>query len=72
MVPDKSSPRWKELAAGKKALTTNNLGLQMLLKRVASKTADGNGAEIDKAAGELFDFFTKYEKILATEIAALK
>lgn len=72
MVPDKSSPRWKELASGKKALTTDNLGLQMLLKRVLSKTAGGNSAETDKAAGELFEFFTKYEKILGKEVAALK
>lgn len=72
MVPDKSNAHWKELAAGKKALKTDNLGLQMLLKRVSSKTAGGDKAEIDKAAGELFDFFTKYEKILGAEIAALK
>lgn len=71
MVPDKSNARWKELAAGKKTLNTDNLGLQMLLKRIQSKTAGGNSAEIDKAAGELFDFFTKYEKILGKEVAAL-
>ena len=72
MIPDKSNARWKELAAGKKTLSTDNLGLQMLLKRIQSKTADGNSAEIDKGAGELFDFFTKYEKILGKEVATLK
>lgn len=72
MVPEKSSSHWRALASGKKALVTDNLGLQMLLKRLASKTGGGNPAEIEKASGELFEFFTKYERILGKELAALK
>lgn len=71
MIPDKSNAGWRDLATGKKKVVTDNLGLQMLLKRVVSKTA-ANSAETDKAAGELHEFFTKYEKILGKEIAALK
>lgn len=72
MVPENSSPRWKELAAGKRVLRTDNLGLQMMLKRLASRTASGDKAEIEKAGGELYAFFTKYQRTLSDEIAALK
>ena len=72
MLPEKTNACWKNLASGKKPLTTENLGLQMLLKRVLSKASASSAAEIEKGAGELFDFFVKYERILVKEVAALK
>ena len=72
MIPDKSSACWRSLATGGKAIKTEQLGLQMLLKRIHSKlTAASPDAEILAAAEELHAFFIKYEKILGDEIKSL-
>lgn len=72
MILDKSNKKWKDVVMGKTPLPTDNLGLQMFLKRTTSKlTAATPPAEIDKAVGEIHSFFTKYERILQKEIAVI-
>lgn len=72
MILDKSNKKWKDIVMGKTPLPTDNLGLQMFLKRSTSKlTAATPSAEIDKAVDEIHSFFTKYERILQKEIAVI-
>lgn len=72
MIPNPTQPCWQKLASGKTPLKTDNLGLQMLLKRLHGKLgAAPLEADLRQAASELHAFFVKYEKILANEIKAL-
>lgn len=72
MIPNPTQPCWQKLASGKTPLKTDNLGLQMLLKRLQGKLgATPPDGELRSAAAELHAFFVKYEKILANEIKAL-
>lgn len=72
MILEKNHKKWKELVLGKSALQTDNLGLQMFLKRTTSRfNADTPAAEIEKAVAELHDFFIKYQRILQKEIAVI-
>jgi hypothetical protein len=72
VIPNKTNACWRKLATGEKKIQTTQLGLQMLLKRISSKvTPTAPEAEVAAAAGELHDFFVKYEKILSAEISAL-
>lgn len=69
---DKNHKKWKDLVTGKAPLQTDNLGLQMFLKRTTTKlTAQSEPVEIDKAVAELHSFFVKYERILQKEIAII-
>jgi len=69
---DKSNKRWKDLVTGKFPLKTENLGLQMYLKRTTTKlSAQSTPAEIDKAVVEIHGFFLKFERVLQSEIASL-
>lgn len=72
MILDKSNKKWKDIVMGKTALPTDNLGLQMFLKRTTSRlTATTPPVEIEKAVLEIHSFFTKYERILQKEIALI-
>ena len=72
MIPDKSSKCWRNLATGGKKIQTEQLGLQMLLKRIQSKlTATSPDGDIRAGAEELHAFFVKYEKILGNELKSL-
>lgn len=72
MLPDKSHACWRGLALNTKKITTQSLGLQMLLKRMHGKvTAASPDQEIRAGAEELHAFFVKYEKILGNEIKSL-
>jgi hypothetical protein len=72
VILDKNNKKWKEIVIGKFKLQTDNLGLQMFLKRATSKyTADTPAADIEKAVAELHAFFVKYERILQKEIALI-
>ncbi|MBI1754165.1 MAG: hypothetical protein HY014_10805 [Acidobacteria bacterium] len=72
MVPDKSSSCWRQILTGKKALQTQTLALQMLLKRLQRNiTPTTSEADIGIAIGELHAFFTKYQNMLSTEIQSL-
>lgn len=69
---DKSNKKWKDLVTGKLALQTDNLGLQMFLKRTSTKLgSQATPDELDKAVTELHNFFIKYERILQKEIALI-
>lgn len=69
---DKSNKKWKDLVTGKLALQTDNLGLQMFLKRTSTKLATQAAPdELEKAVTELHNFFIKYERILQKEIALI-
>jgi hypothetical protein len=69
---DKSSKRWTDLVTGKIALQTDNLGLQMYLKRTTTKLAtQGTPVELEKAVSEIHSFFLKYERVLQKEIAII-
>lgn len=64
--------KWKDLVTGKLALQTDNLGLQMFLKRTTTKlTMQSTAAELEKAITEMHGFFVKYERILQKEIALI-
>lgn len=72
MIPDKSHKKWKEIVLGKVVLPTDNLGLQMFLKRTTTRfTPASPPVEIDKAVAELHSFFAKYERILQKELALI-
>lgn len=69
---DQSNKKWKDLVTGKISLQTDNLGLQMFLKRTTTKlTAVSTPAELEKAITEIHSFFVKYERILQKEIAII-
>ena len=69
---EKSNKKWKDLVTGKIVLQTDNLGLQMFLKRTSTKlTAQSALVELDKAIMEIHSFFVKYERILQKEIAII-
>lgn len=72
MILDKNHRKWKELVTGKASLPTDNLGLQMFLKRTTSSfKTEAPAAEIEKAVVQIHSFFVKYERILQKEIALL-
>lgn len=72
MILDKSNKKWKEIVMGKTPLPTDNLGLQMFLKRTTSRiTAATPPGEVEKAVLEIHSFFVKYERILQKEIAVI-
>jgi|GEM_PF-1678754 len=66
-LPSKSAPCWQKLATGGlKRLRTTNLGAQMLSQRLEmSKLSPMQKAD------EVYDFFVKWERGLANEIAQL-
>jgi hypothetical protein len=69
---EKSNKKWKDLVTGKILLQTDNLGLQMFLKRTTTKFAiEASPAEVDKAVAEIYSFFLKYERILQKELAII-
>lgn len=69
---DKSNKKWKDLVTGKISLQTDNLGLQMFLKRTTTKlTAQSAPDELEKAVVEMHGFFVKYERILQKELAII-
>lgn len=69
---DKSNKKWKDLVTGRISLQTDNLGLQMFLKRTTTKlTMQSTPAELEKAITEMHSFFVKYERILQKEIAII-
>lgn len=72
MIPDKSHPVWKKVVFGQKPLTSSQLGLQMLLKRISTRiTPASPAADVQAAIEELHNFFTKFERILVDEIKSL-
>jgi hypothetical protein len=69
---DKNSKKWKDIVTGKMELKTDNFGLQMFLKRSVTRfAAPQPPGELEKAIDELYNFFVKYERILAKEIAII-
>ena len=67
---DKNHKKWKDLVTGKLLLQTDNLGLQMFLKRTTTRlTAHSTPSELEAAMTEIHSFFVKYERILQKEIA---
>lgn len=69
---DKGNRKWMDLVTGKIPLQTDNLGLQMFLKRTITKlSTQAAPAELEKAATEMHSFFVKYERILQKEIAII-
>lgn len=69
---DTGNRKWKDLVTGKILLQTDNLGLQMMLKRSSTRlTAQSSATDFEKAIAEVHAFFVKYERILQKEIAIL-
>lgn len=67
-----SSRKWKDLVTGKIQIQTDNLGLQMFLKRTTTKlTANSTPDEIAKSVQDLHSFFVKYERTLQKELAII-
>ena len=66
-VPTPSHPCWQKLAGGSLAkIKTEHLGTQLLAKRMARSTDP-----LPARAAELHAYFTKWERLLANEIAQL-
>lgn len=66
-IPPLNHPCWQRLAAGGLTkLRTQHLGTQLLAKRMERSTDP-----LPARAAELHAFFTKWERILPTEVAQL-
>jgi hypothetical protein len=66
-VPALSHPCWQKLANGSLAnIKTSHLGTQLMAKRMARSTDP-----LPARAAELHAYFTKWERILSTEVAQL-
>lgn len=66
-VPSPNHPCWQKLAnGGFSRLRTQNLSAQLLAKRMEKSTDP-----VPTRAAEIHAFFTKWERILPTEIAQL-
>ena len=66
-IPSPSHPCWSKLAQGQLAqIRTEQLGLQLLKKRM-----EASPLTAAQKATEIHSFFTKWEKILDSEIAQL-
>lgn len=64
-VPPITAPCWRQLAAGGLAkLRTNNLGTQMMAKRLQLSSAS-----VDAKAQEIHAYYAKWERGLSDEIA---
>jgi len=72
LIPEKSSPCWRQLVTGQHTLKTEMLGLQMLLKRMQRRTLGPHTeADVTAAAEEVHAFFVKYQGSLANELSSL-
>ena len=68
----KESRKWRDVVTGKLPLQTDNVGLQMFLKRSTTRFATPRPPEeLEQRVDELFNFFVKYEHILGKEIAII-
>lgn len=66
-VPAPSHPCWQRLAnGGLSRLRTQNLGAQLLAKRLERSTDP-----LPSKAGEIHAFFVKWERVLGGELAQL-
>ncbi|MBV5291636.1 MAG: hypothetical protein JZU58_04735 [Curvibacter lanceolatus] len=66
-IPALNHPCWQKLAAGGLSkIRTQHLGTQLLAKRIERSTDP-----LPARAAELHAFFTKWERILPTEVAQL-
>lgn len=67
MIPASNDGVWLRLArGGLDKIETQQLGLQLLRKRLASSSA----SDAEKAA-EVYTFFDKYTRILGSEVAQI-
>lgn len=68
VLPSSTHPCWQKLASGGLVkLTTQQLGIQLMTKRMERSTS----SPAEKAA-EIYNFFVKWERTLTSEIAQLK
>lgn len=66
-IPHQASPCWLRLASGGLSkMQTQHLGTQMLKKRIELSRAQ----PADKAR-EIFEYFSKWERILSDEISQI-
>ena len=66
-LPNQSHPCWQKLASGSLSkIKTSNLGTQLLAKRL-----ERSPEPVSVRAGEIYAFFSKWERILSNEIAQL-
>jgi len=66
-VPDLNNPCWRRLANGGLAkLKTDNLGTQLLAKRLERSTDP-----VEVRAAEIHGFFAKWERTLTKELAQI-
>jgi hypothetical protein len=68
----KQSSKWKDLVTGKLQLKTDNVGLQMFLKRSTTRFSTPRPPEeLEQRVDELYNFFVKYEHLLGKELATI-
>lgn len=66
-LPSANSPCWQRLASGGLSrLRTDHLGTQMMIKRLERSTDP-----VSKKATDLHEYFAKWERGLANEIAQI-
>ena len=68
----RDNKKWKDLVTGRLVLQTDNVGLQMFLKRSSTRFSTPRPPEeLEKRVEEIYSFFIKYEHLLAKEIATI-
>lgn len=72
MVPEKNHPKWEALIQDRLNCKFSNSAASMLLFRLQSDVKkDTSPAALHKATDEMHAFFTKYERMLESEIKAV-
>lgn len=69
MIPPVSDSKWIDLVLGKDEYHFYLLGLKILMSRVLkSTTNDATTANVNRCVNEVYEFFTKNEKIVQKDL----
>jgi hypothetical protein len=72
MVPEKNHPNWASLIQGRLPCKFSNTAAALLLFRLQNEVRqDVSSDALRRAIEEMHAFFTKYERMLETEIKAI-
>jgi hypothetical protein len=71
-VPPKTASCWRDIATGKIVKPWEALALKIMMMRISNTVkADPSAANVDKCAGEIYEFFVKNQKIAQKDIASI-
>jgi hypothetical protein len=72
MLPQKNSSIWVQLVTGRHKYHCQAVPASMMLARVIRSVQRDNSPEnVQRCVNEMHDFFTRYEKILQSDIRAI-